>query len=119
LHLLPQKMACAGPEILWNDFCSHCPGLPEPYDTFVKRLPRDDEKIAKMENEALLFLAEVDELREMIDEEFGGTSVTEKRLRQSIALVEAKKKRESGPQPVVAAIEECGDLGVTEEDARA
>ena len=44
----------------WNDFVSYDPRLPEHLQLFVKRLMRDDARIAELEREAMAFLAEVD-----------------------------------------------------------
>lgn len=95
------QMACAGPEILWNDFVSHCPSLPAPYDTFIKRLPRDEKRIAEMEADVLQFLKDVDEMMDRWKERATGEPITERKLRESIALV-----RNGRPQPVVAVMEE-------------
>jgi putative phage-type endonuclease len=52
------QMACAGRQ--WVDFCSYSPALPESMRVFVKRLHRDDNRIAELETEAALFLKEID-----------------------------------------------------------
>lgn len=52
------QLACC-PERKWNTFVSYCPDFPEPLDLFVRRLPRDDQRIAAMEAEAVKFLEEV------------------------------------------------------------
>lgn len=54
------EMACA--ERQWSDFVSYDPRLPEHLQLFVKRFPRDNERIAEMESGVLRFLAEVDEM---------------------------------------------------------
>ncbi len=72
-------MACA--ERQWCDFVSYDPRLPEPHQLFVCRLQRDDAKIAAMENEVRLFLAEVDE---MIDRLKHGSNYIERKLQESI-----------------------------------
>lgn len=57
---LPQmhwQMACTG--CVANTFISYCPDFPEPLDLFICRLPRDEARIAEMEAEAAIFLAEV------------------------------------------------------------
>lgn len=53
------QMACTGRE--WCDFVSYDPRLPSHLQLFVKRLERDDKRIAEMEKEVEKFLAEVDE----------------------------------------------------------
>lgn len=58
---LPQLhwvLACAGRE--WIDFVSFDPRFPPDMRLFVKRVERDDEKIAALEAEAIAFLAELD-----------------------------------------------------------
>lgn len=52
------QMACTGRQ--WCDFASYDPRLPENMRLFVKRLPRDDARIAEMEAEVTAFLAEID-----------------------------------------------------------
>jgi putative phage-type endonuclease len=54
------EMACA--ERQWCDFVSYDPRLPKRLQLFVRRLERDDSRIAEMEAEVVKFLAEVDEL---------------------------------------------------------
>lgn len=94
------QMACCGPEVKWNDFVSHCPFLPAPYDTFIKRLSRDEKRIAEMEAEVIQFLKEVDEMMDRWKERATGEPITERKLRESIALV-----RNAGPQPIVDHLE--------------
>lgn len=53
------QLACC-PGYQWNDFVSYCPDFPEPLDLFICRLPRDEQRIAAMEEEAKKFLAEVE-----------------------------------------------------------
>lgn len=54
------QMACTGRR--WCDFVSFDPRLPERMRMFVKRVRRDDKRIVEMENQAISFLSEVDEL---------------------------------------------------------
>lgn len=51
------QMACTGRK--WCDFVSYDPRMPEHMRLFVKRLPRDDKKIAEIESEIASFLLEV------------------------------------------------------------
>lgn len=51
------QMACTGRK--WVDFASYDPRLPEPMRLFVKRVDRDDEMIADLENAVADFLEEV------------------------------------------------------------
>jgi putative phage-type endonuclease len=53
------QMACA--ERAWCDFVSFDPRLPPEMQLFVKRLERDDERIAELEKEVAAFTAELDE----------------------------------------------------------
>lgn len=58
-HLQMQwQMACTGRR--WCDFASFDPRMPEEMQLFVKRLPRDDVKIAEIEREVVAFLSEID-----------------------------------------------------------
>jgi hypothetical protein len=52
------QMACTGRA--WCDFVSFDPRLPENMRLFVKRLPRDDARIAELEAEVRAFLFEID-----------------------------------------------------------
>ena len=52
------QMACTGRQ--WCDFVSFDPRLPERLRLFVRRVPRDAEKIAELEKETRLFLRELD-----------------------------------------------------------
>lgn len=57
---LPQmfwQMACTGRA--WCDFVSFDPRLPADMQMFVQRVPRDDELIARYEQEVIVFLSEV------------------------------------------------------------
>jgi putative phage-type endonuclease len=53
------QMACA--ERQWCDFVSYDPRMPELHEIFIKRLARDDDKIATLEAEVTQFLWEVDD----------------------------------------------------------
>jgi putative phage-type endonuclease len=52
------QMSCCGRQ--WADFVSYDPRLPEHMRLFVRRVMRDDNRIAELETEAVLFLKEVD-----------------------------------------------------------
>lgn len=52
------QMACTGRQ--WCDFVSFDPRMPEEMRLFVKRLGRDDTRIAELEAEVSAFLTEVD-----------------------------------------------------------
>lgn len=51
------EMACTGRA--WCDFVSFDPRLPKKMQMFARRFPRDDDRIAKIEEAVLLFLEEV------------------------------------------------------------
>ena len=53
------QMACTGRQ--WCDYVSYDPRFPEAMRLFVKRLHRDDERIAELEAEVNTFLREVEE----------------------------------------------------------
>jgi putative phage-type endonuclease len=52
------QMACDGRQ--WCDFVSYDPRMPEDMRLFVRRVSRDDAKIAEIEAEVVAFLADVD-----------------------------------------------------------
>lgn len=52
------QMACSGRA--WCDFASFDPRLPEEMRLFVKRFPRDDKRIAELEEEVRAFLFELE-----------------------------------------------------------
>jgi putative phage-type endonuclease len=51
------QMACTGRK--WCDFVSYDPRMPENMRLFIKRLPRDDKRIAELESEIAAFLLEM------------------------------------------------------------
>lgn len=53
------QMACTGRQ--WCDFASYDPRFPEPMRLFVKRLPRDEARIAELETSVRDFIREVEE----------------------------------------------------------
>jgi predicted phage-related endonuclease len=57
LWQMQTEMACTGRK--WCDFVSHEPSLPKSVNTWIKRVPRNDELIAAIEAETLQFLEEV------------------------------------------------------------
>lgn len=71
------QMCCAGPEIEWCDFVSYDPRLPEEIihpvtgqvirpRLFVKRVMRDNARIAEIEAEVKQFLSEVEDMIEKL-----------------------------------------------------
>ena len=52
------QMACTGRQ--WCDFVSYDPRMPDAMRLFVKRVPRDDARIAELEAEVVAFLTELD-----------------------------------------------------------
>lgn len=71
---LPQihwNLACAGPMRNWWDFVSYDPRFIDPrLRMFVKRVERDEEAIATLEDEARLFLWDVDEKLKALRERY-------------------------------------------------
>jgi putative phage-type endonuclease len=51
------QMACTGRK--WCDFVSYDPRMPENMRLFIKRVPRDDKRIAELESEIAAFLLEM------------------------------------------------------------
>lgn len=51
------QMSCTGRQ--WCDFVSYDPRMPENMRLFIKRLPRDDKRIAELESEIAAFLLEM------------------------------------------------------------
>lgn len=66
------QMACTGRK--WCDFVSYDPRLPENMRLFVKRLFRDDTKIAELEAEVKDFLREVEDSVSDLVEKYGEPS---------------------------------------------
>lgn len=60
------EMACTGRQ--WCDFVSFDPRLPKKLQLFVRRFPRNDERIAAMEEEVLKFLEEVIEKIKLLEQ---------------------------------------------------
>lgn len=54
---MQMQMACTGRA--WCDFVSYDPRMPEHMRGFVKRMPRDDKRIAEIESEIASFLLEM------------------------------------------------------------
>ena len=53
------QMACTGRE--WCDFVSFDPRMPEAMRLVIRRIPRDDDMIGRLETDVLAFLAELDD----------------------------------------------------------
>lgn len=77
------QLAC-DPERKWNDFVSHVPELPEWMNTFIVRMERPNNLIAAMEAEVIKFLGEVDDMMTKLHEHYGGPSLIEKKLKESL-----------------------------------
>jgi hypothetical protein len=58
------QMACTDRE--WCDWVSYDPRLPVEYRTVIRRVPRDDAMIAKLEQQAEEFLAELEAKHEAL-----------------------------------------------------
>jgi putative phage-type endonuclease len=63
------QMACASRK--WCDFVSYDPRLPEHMRLFVRRVSRDDNRIAELETEAVLFLKEIASKIEQLENIYG------------------------------------------------
>ncbi len=57
INQMQWQMACTGRQ--WCDFVSYDPRLPESMRLFIKRMPRDDKRIAELEEEVAGFLLEM------------------------------------------------------------
>jgi hypothetical protein len=77
------EMACTNRQ--WVDFVSFDPRLPRKLQLFVKRFPRDDARIAAMEQAVEKFLAEVDAMLERLKQD--DPASLEGIVRQSLAVV--------------------------------
>ena len=64
LYQMYTQMSCTGR--VWCDFVSYYPNINN--NLFIKRIIRDDEKIAEIEKAVILFLEELDELERKINE---------------------------------------------------
>ena len=67
------QMACTGRA--WCDFASFDPRLPEEMRLFVKRFPRDDARIAELEDEVRTFLFELDTTVRRLEKLYGGERI--------------------------------------------
>ena len=65
------QMACTGRQ--WCDFVSYDPRFPESMRLFVKRLDRDDERIAELEAEVRAFITEIEESCAALNAKHGPT----------------------------------------------
>lgn len=79
---LNANMSCT--DRAWWDFVSYCPILPDHLQLFIKRLPRNDAKIAEMEKEVGLFLADVDKAMEQFSK---NPPTLQQQLEASMAMV--------------------------------
>lgn len=59
------QMACTGRQ--WCDFVSYDPRFPEALRLFAKRLPRDEVRIAELEEHVRIFIDEIDEAVAALD----------------------------------------------------
>lgn len=66
----------------WWDFASFDPRLPEPLQLFVKRLPRDHERIEEVENYVLAILSEVDHTIALLKEKVGDFPIGKQKQQQ-------------------------------------
>jgi putative phage-type endonuclease len=63
------QMSCCGRQ--WADFVSYDPRLPEHMRLFVRRVERDDNRIAELEAEAVAFLKEIASKIEQLENLYG------------------------------------------------
>jgi putative phage-type endonuclease len=63
------QMACTGRR--WCDFISYDPRMPEQMRMFVRRVPRDDQRIAELETEVVAFLKEIKHRIEQLESIYG------------------------------------------------
>jgi hypothetical protein len=64
------QMSCTGRQ--WCDFVSYHPDFPDDLKLFVKRVPRDNELIARLEEAVSTFVQEVDFKIKTIKENLNG-----------------------------------------------
>jgi predicted LPLAT superfamily acyltransferase len=95
------EMACTGRQ--WCDLVSFDPRLPRELELFVKRLHRDDVRIAEIEAKVEEFLEEIRDMLVRLSS-LGDLEVI---LRKSLAQVQAQK----GPQLVVASLDAAPTTG--------
>lgn len=62
------QMACTGRK--WCDFASFDPRMPDEMQLFIKRVNRDDARVAELEKEVSIFLGEVAEKVSSLSERF-------------------------------------------------
>ena len=71
-HQMMWQMACVGDHIKWCDFVSYHPDFPDDLKMFIKRVPRDNELIARLEEEVSTFVQEVEYKIKTIKENLNG-----------------------------------------------
>ena len=107
------QLACC-PECKANTFISWCPDFPEGLDLFICRLPRDPERIAAMEAEAVKFLQEVGNTVLRLRGGLEGFMEASVANHKSGAFVDSGRQESQGEvvQPLVprAQIPEMGDV---------
>lgn len=67
------QLACTGRQ--WCDFVSYDPRLPQELSLYVRRVPRDDQRISDLESEVAAFVRELNDRREALLDRFGLASV--------------------------------------------
>ena len=70
IHQMQWQMSCTGRQ--WCDFVSYHPDFPDDLKLFVKRVPRDNELIARLEEAVSTFVQEVDFKIKTIKENLNG-----------------------------------------------
>lgn len=81
------QLACSGR--FWADFVSYDPRMPEDLKLFVRRVERDDAKIAELETEVVKFLGEIDLKVQQLLALCQGTSPLATALKASSMLVQS------------------------------
>jgi len=82
------QLACSGRS--WCDFVSYDSRMPEELKLFVRRVDRDDAKIAELESEVEIFLGEIDAKVQQLNALIQGTSPLATVLESSLAMVNAR-----------------------------
>ena len=72
IHQMQWQMSCVGDHIKWCDFVSYHPDFPDDLKLFIKRVPRDNELIARLEEEVSTFVQEVEYKIKTIKENLNG-----------------------------------------------
>jgi len=83
------QLACSGRK--WGDFVSYDPRMPEELKLFVRRVPRDENKIKELESDVIAFLAEVNSKVEQLLALTSGKTALEVVLEKSLATARPRQ----------------------------